>query len=340
MRRRLDVIRSFTAFSGIVALVFSTLIVTVSAATSSGANSTTGAGNGIKISPVHSDLTIKPGSSATIDVYVTNVTAKAANFQVILNDFTAGGNESGNPAVILNPNESAPSHGLKKYMEPVGNIAVEAQETKNVKIVIDIPTGTAGGGYYGAIRIAPAGATNNNGKNITLSASVASLVLVKVPGDIKEQVSIASLDARVDDKSRSIFTSKKNIQGVVRFQNEGNIQEQPFGKLQIKNITGKTVQTVEINNTDPRGNVLPDSIRKFSVPLKGLSSFGRYTVSGSFGYGSNGQLVSANSTFYIIPIPVLIVLVLLVVAIIVAIFELPRAIKRYNKRVLRKAGRE
>jgi len=104
-------------------------------------------------------------------------------------------------------------------------------------------------------------------------------------------------------------------------------------------LRGKVIFTSEVNNTQPRGNVLPDSIRKFSIPVKGLSSFGRYTISGNFGYGSNGQLITASSTFYIIPIPVLVFLIILVVVIIVGIFEAPRAIKRYNKRVLRKAGR-
>ncbi len=338
MNRRLRVLPSLAIIASAVTLVSSLVVMPASAATSSSTSSVTGAGNGIKISPVISDITIKPGDSATLDVYVTNVTGQAAKFQVLANDFVASGDESGNPAVILNPNQSAPSHGLKKFISSIPNQTINAGETKDIKVVIDMPTDAAAGGYYGAIRVAPASQSANT-KNIALSASVASLVLVKVPGNIKEQLSIASFDARSGTKAHTIFTSKKNITAVVRFQNEGNIQEAPFGKVILKNTTGKTIGSYEINTTDPKGNVLPDSIRRFSVAPTKLSSFGRYTLSGNFGYGSNGQLLSASSTFYIIPIPVLVILILLLVVIIVAIFEAPRAIKRYNRRVLRKAGR-
>jgi len=323
-------------------VVFSVAAMPVSAATTTTpkTQTATGAGNGIKISPVRSELTINPGSSVTLDVFVTNVTSQAATFQLLANDFIAGGDESGNPAVILNPNQAAPSHGLKQYIAPVSNVTIQPQETKDVKVVISMPDNIAAGGYYGAIRVAPAGSSQQSNKNITLSASVASLILVKVPGNIKEQVSIASFDARTGDKSRSIFTSKKNISGVVRFQNEGNIQEAPFGKIILKDIRGHQIGSYEINTTDPKGNVLPDSIRKFNAKLDHLGSFGRYTLEGNFGYGSAGQLLTAKSTFYIIPIPVIVTLIILAVLIIVAIFEIPRMIRSYNKRVLRRAGRE
>lgn len=341
MNRRSSVTTQLATLFGALTILFSFAVVPVSAATTTTTKTqtATGAGNGIKISPVHSDLTINPGSSATLDVYVTNVTGQAATFQVLANDFIASGDESGNPAVILNPNQAAPSHGLKQYISPINNITLQPQETKDVKVIINMPNNIAAGGYYGAIRVAPATSSTVSNKNITLSASVASLVLVKVPGDIKEQVSIASFDARDGDKSRSIFTSNKNVNAVVRFQNEGNIQEQPFGKITVKDIRGHQVGEYEINTAEPKGNVLPDSIRKFSVQVKGLSSFGRYTMTGNFGY-ANGQLLSATSTFYIIPIPVIVFLIILAVLILVAIFEVPRLIKSYNRRVLRRAGRE
>lgn len=306
------------------------------AATSS--NTSAGnAGNGIKISPVHSDLTIKPGSSVTVDVYVTNVTAQTATYQIVGNDFIASGDESGNPALILEPDKSAPAHGLKQFIAPISNITVKPNEQKDVKVIVSIPANAPPGGYYGAIRVLPADVDLKN-NTLSLSASVASLILVRVPGDLKEQVSIASLDARVDDHVHSIFTSKKGINGVIRFQNEGNVQEQPFGKLTVKDIRGKIVYSAEVNDTDPRGNVLPDSIRKFSVPLKNLSSLGKYTMEGNFGYAS-GQTLSASSTFYVIPIPVIVITLILLVLIIIAIFEAPRMLRRYKKRILRQAGR-
>jgi hypothetical protein len=128
------------------------------------------------------------------------------------------------------------------------------------------------------------------------------------------------------------------LYGVVRFNNQGNIQEQPFGKIVLKK-GGKTLQAIEINNTSPKGNVLPDSIRRFSVKLDKVGTWGKYTIEGNFGYGANGQLLSATSTFYIVPVLFIVILVLLLVLIVAVIIGVPRAIKRYNQRVLRRGGR-
>jgi len=333
-RRR--VLKKVGAFFAALTVLLATAVAPALAATTTN-SSGTGAGNGMRVSPVHTDLTMTPGTNTTLDVYVTNVTNSKATFEAIINDFTASGDETGNPAVILDPTKSAPSHGLKQYIAPIANFTLNPGEQKDVKAVISIPRNAAPGGYFGAVRFAVANTAP--GKNVSLSASVATLVLVKVSGNIAEQMSIASLDARAKDKPHGLFTSNKNIDAVVRFQNEGNVQEQPFGKILVKDIHGKTIGTYDVNNTTPAGNVLPGSIRKFTVPLKGIGKFGKYTLLGNFGYGSGGQLLTAKTTFYVVPIPVIITVLVLIVLILVGIFEVPRLIKRYNQRILRQAGR-
>src|SRR5487761_1082422 len=96
-------------------LLVSGAVPAMAAATSS--TSATG-GNGLRISPVRSDLTINPGSSQTIDVYVQNITNASANLQGVIDDFTAGSNETGTPEILLN-GEPAPSHSLKNFVSPI-----------------------------------------------------------------------------------------------------------------------------------------------------------------------------------------------------------------------------
>lgn len=299
-------------------------------------------GDGLRISPVRSDLTIKPGASDTVDVYVTNLTDASADLKAVIDDFTAGNDESGTPNILLN-GEKAPTHSLKGYVAPLGNFTLASKATKDLKVTITIPSGTPGGGYFGVVRVLPA-STNSN-KNVNLSASVGSLLLVTVPGKYKEQMTIASLDVRrmnTDTKTLEnpsvLFTSNKNLYGVVRFQNSGDIQEEPFGKILLKKGS-KTIGTYEINNVTPKGNVLPDSIRRFPVQLKGLGSIGKYTIQGNFGYGTNGQLLSASTSFYIIPVYLLVILAILLLLIILAIFMVPRMIRKYNRGVVNRAAR-
>jgi hypothetical protein len=76
------------------------------------------------------------------------------------------------------------------------------------------------------------------------------------------------------------------------------------------------------------------------VPLGNkVGGFGAYKLEGNFGYGSNGQLLSASTTFYVIPKAVIIGFILIVLLIIFLVLGLPRLIRAYNRRVIARAGR-
>lgn len=319
-----------------ILLIFSPLTV-LAAPTSA---TSTPANNGYKISPVRTDLTINPGSSTDITVYIQNASSAVENLHVIINDFEAPTNESGNPALLLN-GATAPQHSLKQFakVKSPSSFTLQPNEQKAVTVTISVPAGAPSGGYYGAVRFAPIGSAGN--KNVNLSASVASLVLITVPGHLVEHLSIAGFGVSQGSGStstRSIFFSNKNLQSIVRFQNSGNVQEQPFGKILLKQGSS-TKGTFSVNNTTPPGNVLPSSIRLFSVKLSKVGWFGKYKAIGNFGYGSNGQLLTAQTTFYVIPIILILLVILALLVILFLVFGLPRLIRRYNRRVIARAER-
>ena len=329
----------------VFALASSLLVVfgVVASSGLAGAASSSGTvgGNALRISPVRQDLVIKPGTSKTVDVFVENLTSQPANLEGIINDFTASTDESGTPRILLDKDSYAPSHGLKRYVQAIDDFTLKPKEQKDIKVTITIPKDAAGGGYFGAVRFAPS-STNSN-KQVSLSASVGSLLLVTVPGNITEQMSIASFNVgKIDSKTKeakasSLFTNSKDLSSFVRFQNSGNIQEYPFGKITLKK-SGKVLATAEINSTDPRGAVLPDSIRKFATSLDGkANSFGKYTIEGNFGYGSKGQLLSAKTSFYVVPMAYIVGAIIVILLILFAVF-IPRFMKRHDRKLLSKAS--
>lgn len=301
------------------------------------ANDTAGGSNGMKVSPVRTDLVMQPGQTKTVTVNLQNVTKSDGVYTVITNDFEAK-DESGAPSLLLNGSKNA-RHGLKQYLSVPKTISVAAGQQKDVTVTVALPANVAGGGYYGAVRFAPA-SSSQGGANVSLSGSVASLILVSVPGNVTENMQIASFGASHGSSTgnSSFFTSNKNLHATVRFRNAGNVQEQPFGKVLLKK-GDKTISSYEINNSDPRGNVLPDSVRRFDVALKGVGSFGKYTLQGNFGYGANGQLLSASTSFYVVPLALVIIAVIVILLLLALILGGPRLMKRYNQRVLRQAGR-
>jgi hypothetical protein len=84
---------------------------------------------------------------------------------------------------------------------------------------------------------------------------------------------------------------------------------------------------------------LPDSVRRFNVPLNKLGSFGKYTLEGNFGYGSSGQLLTAKTTFYIVPVPIILAGLGVLAVLLFFIFVFPRMIRAYNRRIIRRASR-
>lgn len=328
IRRKLSALT--VALFAVMTLVISSAVPLASAA------STSTAGSGMRVSPVTTNVTGNPGETTVVKVSVQNVTSATTTYSVIINDFTSTDKETGEPAILLDADKYAPSHSLKRFVEPIGDVTLKPNEEKTISVNIDIPKNAPGGGYFGAVRFAPADETGKN--NVTLAASVASLILIRVSGDVKDDLRLASLDVRQGDSPKVVVFNNKNLTGVVRFDNKGNVQEQPFGKVSVKK-GDKEIFSAEINNTDPRGNVLPGSIRRFTVDLKNIGSFGKYTLVGNFGYGSNGQLISGQQTFYVIPMFLILLVVLLILLIIFLIFGMPRLIKKYNQGVLNKARR-
>jgi hypothetical protein len=316
--------------------IFITVMASVVLVATGLTSAATSSGDGTRVSPVRSDLVIQPGASKTVTVYVQNVTNGTEHLKVIVNDFVASGDESGAPALLLN-GESNDQHGLKKYISTISELTIPKGKQEAVPVKVSIPKGTPGGGYYGAVRFAPANGSSGNA-NVALNGSVGSLVLVRVPGDEVEKMSLAGFYVRQDDSPHTLFTSTKNMAITVRIRNDGDVQEQPFGKILLKK-GNKTIHTYEFNAATPPGNVLPDSIRKFSIPVKDIGSFGKYKVEGNFGYGSSGQLLSGVTTFYVVPGFVLILLALLVLLILFLIFVFPKMVRNYNRNVVRKASR-
>ena len=330
-----------------IALLLLGLVQPVFAANSSSTSVVAGdGGNGLRISPVRADAVIDPGKEKTLNVSVTNITSSASTYQAFVNDFVSG-DESGQPLLITDDTKYAPSHSLKRFVQPIPNFTLQAGEQKSIPVTVKVPVNAPGGGYYAAVRFAPAGSSNGGDptKNLTLAGSAGSLILVRVSGDVKEQLNIASFDARTIDTKKqtdhasSFFLTNKNISVVIRFQNGGNVQEQPFGKVTLKDRSGKTLATYEVNSSEPKANVLPDSIRRFNIPLDKLGKFGKYKLEGNFGYGATGQLLTASTTFYVVPLAYLVIFFLIVLIILFMVFVFPRLLAAYKRRVIAQSRR-
>jgi hypothetical protein len=299
-------------------------------------NSTTNNLNTLKISPLRTDVTVAPGKSTKVSMKVTNLTKAPMTIQPIENDFVAG-DEKGTPALILDEKKFAPTHSLKRFMEPLQNVTIPAGVTQDIPLVINVPASAKAGGYYGAVRFAPV--SDDGSGSVNLNASAASLVLLTVPGDLVEQLNLTNADIMQGGKAVSGFAnSSDGLSLSVRFENKGNLQVAPFGQVYVKE-GDKVIYSHDFNQANPRDMVLPDSARRWDVPLENVGKFGKYTIGATFTYGTKNKSVEFSKTIWVIPTTYIIMGIIALLVLITLVVGIWLFLRGYKRRILRSHGR-
>lgn len=313
-------------------LLATLLFLIVAAPLNAAAQTTRGpVGNGFRITPVRESFVIERGSSKTFSISVTNPSDSQLRAQAIVNDFVPSEDEGGEPRIILDADTVLPRHDFKSLVSPLDDLIIPARQEKKIDVTITVPSHADPGGYYGAIRFVPVIPTEE-GRNVALTASIGTIVLVTVPGELREQLDLVQFSTAQGGSARG-FMVGGNVSILTRLKNSGNIHVQPFGKVQIENSFGKVIHEFEFNSTDPRGNVLPDSIRKFIDDIPKDKRFvGRYKMKMNLTYTQGGgQIISANTTFWYFPTIVFYGLILLLIIVIAVINILVYRMKRRKK---------
>jgi len=292
-----------------------------------------GYNNSFRLTPLRTSITINPGGSDTVDIRITNLTPGTANLMPIENDFVAG-NENGAPALILDNNAYAPTHSLKRFMVPLSPITIPPTQTATVTVTIKVPKNTQAGGYFGAVRFVPVGTSGQ----LAIGTNVASLILLTVPGPTVEQLTLTNFDVQQNGGTASNFRTPDDLALFLRFLNKGNLQEAPFGQIYVQK-GNKVVYSYNFNQDDPKAEILPDSARRWTIPLKKLGKFGRYTVGATFTYGAKGQTIEITKTIWIIPSTYIfggLAVIVIIAAIVVGLYLF---MKSYKRKILRSSRR-
>lgn len=213
-------------------------------------------------------------------------------------------------------------------------ITISPEQVYELPFTVRIPESAPPGGHFAAFLVGTkppdgvAGATQ-----LRTSQVVTSLFFVRVAGDVVEAGAIREFGAS------AWFYSRPEATLNVRFENKGNVHLRPQGDITIYNMWGQERGVVPINRQSHFGNVLPESIRKFTFTWRGEWSFsdiGRYRAVVTLAYGQDArQFVSSTAYFWVIPlVPVVITLT----AVGALVFALIWLIRLYVRRMLEMAG--
>ena len=297
--------------------VLASLLVLFSLAPVAYAQNAGVSGSGLSISPTLAEFNLQPGQSSNVVITLKDSSAGSITAEGVVNDFTSDGS-SGNPKLLLNTGESSPN-SIKTFVYQLDNVPLTPGEQKDITVGIHIPNGTSPGAYYGVIRYkaVPQGAAGSGQGKVALTASVGTIVLITVPGKVRELVKVGDLHIYHGTQDSSLFFTKPNNIGV-EIQNLGNGFEKPFGTVTVQNTFHKVVDNFKFNNPVQLGSVLPNSTRIFIHPATGISQFGRYTATASIAYGNGSNIVTVSKTFWYIPawIAITIVVILAILALL------------------------
>jgi hypothetical protein len=292
-------------------------------------------GMSLTIAPPLFQINLQPGETWSSSIAVVNNNTYNISLYADPVLFKPSG-ESGSPVFISPTNEDGLSHGpdtstLAGWITvPQGAFEVTREQTYNLPLTISVPKDAAPGGHYAAVLIgnhAPEGTSEESVVNVT--SSIAALIFLSVSGDVIEKGRIRDF---VTEKSL-YETAQANFS--LRFENQGNVHLLPQGNIVIYNMFGKVRGTIPVNHNRDYGNVLPESVRRFSFTWESDAGFwdiGRYKAEATIGYGKDmKQSALATTYFYILPI---VPLLEIISGLFAFIFFIGWALRVYIRRAL------
>lgn len=315
--------KRFFAAIGLSALIIAAGFPTTHAQESTG-------GSGLSISPTRYELTVNPGKADAFEVTLKNISGVDILARAVVNDFESN-NETGEPKIIVDPKVQSPN-SVRDLLVGVSDIELKKDETKKFSIAVQVPENATSGAYYGVIRYTAEQINKDPAveRQVALNASLGLIVLIQVPGNITEQVQAQKIRAERNGRGSSFFFSPPT-QAAVTLKNTGNGFAKPFGRVTVTK-GGEEVYSYEMNNTDPRSNILPGASRTFKDEIKNVSKLGRYTLTANISYGKGGDILTLKTSFWVFPMWFVLTILVVFIALAIAGFLLYRRISRKHHR--------
>lgn len=277
------------------------------------ADSNTVGGQGISISPAQTPISALPGGTATGNVDVINSGTGRLSVSTYVDPyFVSGVNYT--PNFVQLPGTKAPS----KWVTINGPTSFYIAPTKSVAVpyTLNVPAATTPGGYY-AVIFAETKSTSSSG--IASQSRVGDILYITVEGPVVQQGSLLHVPIQ-----HLVFGSTLDLASEVK--NSGGLHFIANVHMQLVNPITKRVAF----NSSAQRYVLPQTIRKITLPadLTSLIGIYKYKVSA----GILGHTQTLPSQWVVLVKPLALVYFFIIVVLIVIYFRLPKRKKTKNKK--------
>ncbi len=337
------VTKRFIGISAVLVIAFG--LVSIGLMQQQRASAQSSGGSGLRVSPTRTEVTLEQGEYREITQTIKNVTQNPVAIELLLNDFESDGT-TGEPKLFGDSTEVS-AYSMREFVLLPEDFSLEPEEEREVTIAINVPENASPGGYFGSVlyRATPPGVGDGQ---VALIASVGSLVLLEIPGQITESIEVEDVSAYVADAPGSLFLQKPDGVGIT-IQNRGNSFSKPFGTVSVDDWRGNEVFRYELNEGEIKSNVLPESSRLFlkelfnietrvvndesqTIKTSPITTPGRYTITGNLSHGTTGEVFTVTASFWYLPI-------WLILGLLIALLIIVGAASMFYRRHHRKVAR-
>ncbi len=242
----------------------------------------------ISVSPPTFEVSANPGDNISNVIRVQNTSDRLLTITTEKRNFTAVGDEG-----EVGLTEDDTQYSLAKWVTVTPEVAdINPGETFTFAYTIEIPSNAEPGGHFGSI-IFRTSALKEADKvtGTSVAQEVGSLLLVKLSGNVKEKLRMDSFSPK------ETFYEYGPVDFEMKFTNTGNVHIKPVGNVIITDVFGNKVANIGVETR----NVLPSASRRMEAKWDKKLLFGKYTAVATLNYGSDKDLLTATSSFTVIP---------------------------------------
>lgn len=244
-------------------------------------------------------LKAKPGETLQISVRVRNSSSSPVSIKSYAEDFILE-DDGKTPIPVTQQVPSRWSLASWLTVSPAAQ-TIPANSAGQINIVITVPNDALPGGHYAMVLSQPAdpsqasGITQTGKSEAAIGQRLGSLVYLTVDGPINEEALIRELRFPK-------FTEYGPVPFTLKVENLSDIHIQPRLSVEIFNLFGQKVDSIELESK----NVFPFIARDFDGQWNRVWGIGYYKARAVMSYGSQGQVAVANTTFWLLPIKLVI----------------------------------
>jgi hypothetical protein len=256
------------------------------------------------LGPVRHELSLDPGEETTVPIVIESRLGRDARFAVEIEDFSAGDVDP----VQLYGDAEGPFSARSWIESGVPSFTLKHGQRATLSVTVRVPRFADPGDHYTAVLIHQLPDQVGSG-TVAASSRIGSLFLLRVNGDIQELGKFTLFE------SLRLFHWTYPIDFFVGLRNDGSVRAQPSGNIRIKNIFGREVGRLPVEDW----RVLRNSSAVRAFAWDPSFAMGLYTAEAELAYSPSSDMTVLRTRIFVLPLLPTIILVLLLICITYAL---------------------